>query len=221
MKRESGGQPAHPQRLWRHTCLLLSWLHGANVAAPQCTHSCTRARKGRGRVRASSGGCGAAARGQRRRGVQHRAGRGARSSSSGALAGLCCEPRENELLIPPRVNGGTPGTPSVTHAPAVGAAVGPTGGDLTFTQAHIHERKQTTANDSWPLSLETDSIPEVEPMCHVAPGTGSLGSHDTPRSRTQTPEPRGRTLHASTPDAQVLTDSLRLCLPRSTRGGAR
>ena len=58
-------------------------------------------------------------------------------------------------------------------------------------------------------------------MCHVAPGTGSLGSHDTPRSRTQTPEPRGRTLHASTPDGQVLTASLRLCLPTFTRGGAR
>ena len=37
-------------------------------------HTCARARKGRGRMRASSGGCGAAARGQRRRGVQHRAG---------------------------------------------------------------------------------------------------------------------------------------------------
>ena len=79
--------------------------------------------------------------------------------------GPCCEPRENEL-IPPRVHGAPPGTPSVStraRSIGIGRQWDRPGADLTST----HERKQTTANDSWPLRLETDSMPEVEPMCHA------------------------------------------------------
>ena len=50
--------------------VLVSWCHGANVAAPQCTHTC--ARRGRDRRMASSGGRGDAheASGAARRGAR-------------------------------------------------------------------------------------------------------------------------------------------------------
>ena len=71
--------------------LLVSWCHGANVAATQCTHL----REGAERARAGESVIGRVRGGGTRPAAAWRAASGGARSSSRA----CCEPRENELLL--------------------------------------------------------------------------------------------------------------------------
>ena len=127
--------------------LLLSWLHGANVAAPQCTHTCTRARKGRGRVRASSGG--------RRR---HEASGGVRRWARGVGAGRGAAAAERSRALSlekmsqlnsARADGGTPRNTLRAHTrPHVGGGSGTGPGAISPPHKHtytsVNKQQRTT-----------------------------------------------------------------------------
>lgn len=128
------------------------------------TWICARARKGRGRVRASSG---ARRRHETCGGVACSIGRGAGRGAAAAERSRALLRASTNLFRPVFTGHLAPPLPSVKHTRPQyphRTAVGPARAQSNLhTNTHTHERKQTTSNDSWPLRRETDSMAEVEP----------------------------------------------------------